>query len=155
MITLIQVFRNSVGDISIFSGDGWQKPGHDDESEQYIVAYIVIFLIWFVNCIVMIIIMLNFLIAEVSKTYERVRNQGEMLLYKKKAELNVQAYMVADYFSRILPLKCSNQYVALVFSTEKKQGTSSSNDDQESSQLKNVLNPLVLELFEKMKINIL
>jgi hypothetical protein len=41
----------------------------------------------------MCIIILNFLIAEVSQTYDRVKGSGKMFLYQKRCEINWNAYV--------------------------------------------------------------
>ena len=49
---------------------------------------IILWCIWYLNVFVMVIVLLNFLIAEVSATYEKVKEQGDKIIYSKKAELN-------------------------------------------------------------------
>ena len=61
------------------------------------------FVTWFffiANIFIMQIVLLNFLIAEVSMTYERVKGLGPCLLYQKKQELNVFILKVIKYFGK-------------------------------------------------------
>ena len=77
---LYQVFRNSIGDIGLFeSGDSLDK---------VIIAHTVT---W-IQVVVMIIVFLNFLIAEVSSTYERISGTKENTQYELKAKLNKEVY---------------------------------------------------------------
>lgn len=57
---------------------------------------------WFffiANIFIMQIVLLNFLIAEVSTTYERIKNLGPCLMFQKKQELNffVQKILQISY----------------------------------------------------------
>ena len=53
-----------------------------------IATIIVLWLIWWLNVFVMVIVLLNFLVAEVSATYSKVKEAGSKVIYAKKAELN-------------------------------------------------------------------
>ena len=46
------------------------------------IAKFIIWMFWFFNLFFMLIIMLNFLIAEVSQTYDKVKSQGLVLIYR-------------------------------------------------------------------------
>lgn len=46
----------------------------------------------------MLIIILNFLIAEVSMTYDKVKSSGMQFLYQKKSEVNKNAYVYKELF---------------------------------------------------------
>jgi len=50
----------------------------------------------------MMIVLLNFLIAEVGQTYDKVKSDGSMLLYQKKAELNLLAFKIFKMFGKDL-----------------------------------------------------
>ena len=70
---LIQVFRNSIGDIGVPQYQYWLI--REQKAEEDEIAAIFIFFIWvfFVaNEILMLIVLLNFLIAIVSESYSRV-----------------------------------------------------------------------------------
>lgn len=74
----LQVFRNSVGDIATPEYKLWID--HSGGWSLYI-SMVIIWFSWLVNILIMLIVMLNFLIAEVSQTYDKVKGQGKMLLY--------------------------------------------------------------------------
>ena len=50
------------------------------------------------NVFVMVIVLLNFLIAEVSATYEKVKEGGAKILYAKRAELNLKTQEIYSLF---------------------------------------------------------
>ena len=65
----------------------------------------------------MIVIMLNFLIAVITSTYERVNNYQKIISFKHKAELNKDCYILIRCFKE-LP-----EYKLIVFSTSKEATT--------------------------------
>lgn len=46
----------------------------------------------------MLIILLNFLIAVISQSYEKVKNSAMMLEYQDKCQLNSEAHMIMELF---------------------------------------------------------
>ena len=105
---MIQIFRNSIGDIAIVDYGVWNPrenqiidpddPNCDYPDAEQGVALAVLWVCWFVNIFLMLIIILNFLIAEVSQTYDRVKGSGKMFLYQKKCEINWNAYVYRKMF---------------------------------------------------------
>jgi len=95
----LQVFRNSVGDIGAVRYKHWLDAEQAGETTKGY-AMLIIWFFWVVNIFIMLIVMLNFLIAEVSQTYDKVKGQGKMLLYQKKAELNLLACKIFKMFGR-------------------------------------------------------
>jgi len=89
LMTFLQIFRNSIGDIAVFGyGDWVQAGGEGGVPLSGTIQIVVLWLIWYMNVFVMVIVLLNFLIAEVSATYETVKEGGDKILYAKRAELN-------------------------------------------------------------------
>ena len=80
---LYQVFRNSIGDIALFETG--------ESLDKIIIGHL---LIW-IQIVVMIIVFLNFLIAEVSSTYERISSCKETTQYELKAKLNKEVYGIS------------------------------------------------------------
>ena len=91
------MFRNSIGDIAevhygvwaIFDKHGVQK---GEITTQNIAAIITIWAFWFLNMFIMLIVIVNFLIAEVSQTYDKVKSSGKTFLYLSKASVNKIAF---------------------------------------------------------------
>jgi hypothetical protein len=74
---------------------------------------ICIWAVWFSSTFFMIIILLNFLIAVISATYERVVSQQTIFSYLHKAELNLESYELLSVFTTL------KQYKVIVFSYSK------------------------------------
>ena len=56
------------------------KDSDHEQAKTY--AKFIIWSFWFFNLFFMLIIMLNFLIAEVSQTYDKVKSQGLVSIYR-------------------------------------------------------------------------
>lgn len=88
LYTIIRIFRNSIGDIEVPKYDKWLNITFDPETNKEVIGPIssaqgisifVIYLYWIVNIFIMVIILLNFLIAEVGGTFENVKGEIEPL----------------------------------------------------------------------------
>ena len=86
----IQVFRNSIGDISAVGLDSWREERTNDPILSA-VANGIVWIFWFINVFTMTIVFLNFVIAEVGNTYNDIKSSGTIFLYQKKAEMNFVA----------------------------------------------------------------
>jgi hypothetical protein len=53
--------------------------------------------------------MLNFLIAEVSQTYDKVKSQGLVSIYRQKAALNKLVFQIKHLFG------FKNEYIVITF----------------------------------------
>ena len=75
---LIQIFRISLGDVQTnqYGKQGWGDETNTDPEflKASPFAKTIIWIFWIFNLYFMLIIMLNFLIAEVSQTYEKVKS---------------------------------------------------------------------------------
>jgi hypothetical protein len=77
ILTWIQMFRNSIGDIAEIQYGAWSLPEGamiGGIFEQQTIAIMIIWLFWFLNMFIMLIVIVNFLIAEVSQTYDKVKS---------------------------------------------------------------------------------
>ena len=68
---------------------------------------------WFIQVFFMLVIMLNFLIAVLQQTYNRVMNYQKIILYQQRSELNEECYNLLSIFLKI------KQFKYIVFSTNK------------------------------------
>lgn len=127
-IIILQTFRNSVGDLSEPKDYNWID--HDllrrtdylykitglDIHAITVYQNLLIGITWFffiANIFIMQIVLLNFLIAEVSMTYGRINELGSCLMFQKKQELNYFVLKVFKYMGKKDP------YKALVFVSPK------------------------------------
>lgn len=104
VINILQTFRNSIGDIKEPAYGNW-IPDADNTNvilkDNY--QYGIMIVTWFffvANIFIMQIVLLNFLIAEVSMTYERINSLGSCLLYQKKQELNFFVQKVLKFYQK-------------------------------------------------------
>jgi hypothetical protein len=65
----------------------------------------------------MLVIMLNFLIAVITSTYERVMNYQKIISYMHKAELNSETFQLMRFFYTL------EEYRFIIFSTSKQSST--------------------------------
>lgn len=78
--------------------DTWYDPATTVHDSVSISALAIIYSFWLYHKIVMIIVLLNFLIAEVSMTYEKVKSSGNQFIYSRKADLNLQTFQILEMF---------------------------------------------------------
>jgi len=83
----------------------------------------------------MMIVLMNFLIAEVSQTYDKVKSDGKMLLYQKKAELNLLAFKIFKMFGK-------RSFFKVIVFTYPKDGDNNGDDDGDgfSAKITNNMN---------------
>ena len=84
---LFFTLRCSIGDFdfSLISRGDNDEPAPLDSTEQYLFLFI-----WFLTVLFGALIFLNFIIAEVSKSYETVKEDLDALIYKERAKLVMQ-----------------------------------------------------------------
>ena len=105
-----------------------------------------IYLIWgmySVQTFFMLVIMLNFLIAVITNTYERVSNYQKVISFKNKADLNEECYMLINVFKKL------KEYKIVVFSTSKEAIKLEDNDLDDSIEIfKRNLSKMTREVLE-------
>jgi hypothetical protein len=116
---LLQTFRTAIGELGM--------PVYSDilAKEDSLFRTMNIFLIWacwFSQTLFMLVIMLNFLIAVITSTYERVINYQIIISYMHKADLNQENYNLMAFFVN------QPEYRVIVFSSG--MNTGSLEDDQ-------------------------
>lgn len=109
-------------------------PAYDDLNGNSKVGFFAkqsqIFLIWctwFICTFSMIIILLNFLIAVITESYEEVATKQSIYTYLHKAELNEECYSLLSYFWNM------PDYKVVVFSYNKEQAAANGIGDDGSS----------------------
>jgi len=90
------MFRNSIGDIAEVNYGVWSLSQEETQRQGYFsqhnMAVLAIWTFWFMNMFIMLIVILNFLVAEVSETYDKVKSSGKTFLYLSKAGVNKIAF---------------------------------------------------------------
>ena len=88
-LTMLQVYRISIGEIGNPKYDALMSRPDGFFKDTNIVL---IWMTWYFNTFFMIVILLNFLIAVISQSYERVIEQQNIYSYMHKSELNEECY---------------------------------------------------------------
>jgi len=124
--TILQTFRTSIGELAMPTYHGIIKANKMNPSMFYNIN---VYLIWGMYCVqtfFMLVIMLNFLIAVITNTYDRVSNYQKVISFKNKADLNEECYMLINIFKKL------KEYKIIVFSTSKEAIKLENNDLDDS-----------------------
>ena len=100
-------WRNSVGKLGFVRYKYWLE--RDGVQKGLGIAFV--YMIFLVQVMFMLVIMLNFMIAIIDRTYRKVMSQKKIHQYKNKAELNEESYQILKYLVK------PQEYKVLVFST--------------------------------------
>ena len=65
-----------------------------------------IMLLWLLNQLFILIIMLNFLIAVITQTYDQVTQKQKIFTYNHRADLNVECRQIYQQFSKMNEFNC-------------------------------------------------
>jgi hypothetical protein len=85
---ILQTFRTSIGELGIPFYTGVLASG---KSTYFIYANIyMIWAVWYVQTFTMLVVMLNFIIAVINETYEKNKNDQELIHYQYMATMNVE-----------------------------------------------------------------
>lgn len=121
----LHTFRISVGDIHppnyqsmVHHSAGKSAPSSEEASTHNVSIYIIWFF-WFCNVFIMMIIMLNFLIAEVGQTYQKIQSKGQKLHYQQRADLNLLTQKIKKLFNKLVGHR--TKYKVLIFSGQKQE----------------------------------
>jgi hypothetical protein len=117
-----------------------------------------IWIFWFGNMFIMLIVILNFLIAEVSQTYDKVKSAGKIFLYLSKANVNKIAFGYRKVFFKMLGYQQKDQFVVIVFKSPKDLSNIDGGGDDMfgfttavKNELKKVFQPFKNELLKYLK----
>lgn len=111
---LLMSWTNSVGVVFPPMYEFWNGQIPEDrnaedfwEGEAVLPSLVMVYIIWFVwtmNQLVVFIILLNFLIAMISQSYEQVMSISTQGLYKHRRDLNVTSQLMLRYFNLLKPI---------------------------------------------------
>lgn len=103
-----QSFRNSIGDIAPPGYENWldyieysEKIGSTERQLGGLVMVYIIWFLWLLQIIVALIILLNFLIAIISESYEQVMAQHILHKYKHRCEINRECLIFRQFFTNM------------------------------------------------------
>jgi hypothetical protein len=95
MALVVMTFRNSIGDLAPPDYKEWLGEKEELDSSLKVVYVGIIWSVWVIQVIFMIVTLLNFLIAVITQTYERVYGKKIIYVYNDKAELNKEYFQIA------------------------------------------------------------
>lgn len=100
----IQTWQNSIGNINPPSTTYWEN--HQTSKDEATaacanVAIYTIYLFWFLNQFLILIVLINFLIAVISQSYENVMDTAVIIKYSQRCDLNSQISIIYEH-SKIL-----------------------------------------------------
>lgn len=81
------------------SGEFW------DQFEGTVMVTI-IWSVWVLHQLIILVVMLNFLIAIISESYESVMSKSEIFKYNQRAQLNVECLQILHYLKLLGGLNC-------------------------------------------------
>ena len=93
LVTLIQIYRNSIGDISAPLYDRWSdlvKNGTVSEQNEATIMITLIWIVWVLHQFLVLVILLNFLIAIISQSYENVMTKLDVFKYQTRVDFNLE-----------------------------------------------------------------
>ena len=106
-----------------------------------------IWLIWFIQTFTMLVIMLNFLIAVIASTYDRLNNYQRIISYQQKATLNDEVFQLMKVFKNFWFVSMPS-YKIVVFSTSKEASTLEDNEIEDQLER---LKRLMQKEFDKIE----
>ena len=66
----------------------------------------IVWSLWVTHQLLMLVIMLNFLIAIISQSYENVMSKSVILKYRQKIQLNFECLLILDFFNVLSEFNC-------------------------------------------------
>jgi hypothetical protein len=110
--TVLQAFRTSIGELGM---PRYTNIINQPSGFLRNMNIVLIWMIWYIQTFTMLVVMLNFIIAVINSTYERVSQDAIYINYKYKAELNLECY---DLLSNLFIPK---SFKIIVFSRSKEE----------------------------------
>ena len=113
---LIQTFRVSIGDLKVNDYSEWADDPNatDNLSFSSTVRNVIVTItwcFWILDIYLILVVMLNLLIAQVGQIYDQIMSQGETIIYKERAQLNLKVYQNEYFFGK------KHEFVALIMQT--------------------------------------
>lgn len=89
----MQAYRNSIGDLAAPQYSTWQKEAESSPQTSWMVIYAIWFM-WLLNQYLVLIILLNFLIAVISTSYETVMEEQLIHTYNARTAFNRECRLI-------------------------------------------------------------
>lgn len=95
---VIVIFRNSIGDEQIPDTNYWTAQSKTDFPVLYDTVIGYSWALWLLNACFMLIMLLNFLIAIISQSYDQVMTNSQVLLYNMRCDFNMECALLYDFY---------------------------------------------------------
>ena len=113
-IYMLQSYRNSIGDLAAPGTSKWSEAAIDSPNASWMMIYAVWF-IWLLNQYLVLIILLNFLIAVISTSYETVMEDELFHKYQARVAFNRECRLLLSAFG------LQTRYDMMIVSCEKEE----------------------------------
>lgn len=110
----LQAFRTSIGELGM---PRYRAIARDPDAFYRRLNISLIWGVWYIQTFAMLVIMLNFIIAVINSTYERVKMDQLFIGYRHKADLNLECYELISLFDQ------QRKIGLILFSNEKEEAT--------------------------------
>ena len=119
VLFFLQIFRNSVGDVKVPDYSFWnERLTQDSAISNFMIYYS--WLLWFANILFILIILLNFLIAIISQSYDSVIAKSTQVIYQNRAEFVAECSLLISSVQRGMQTEAST--FTLIANIEKDTG---------------------------------
>lgn len=95
---IIVIFRNSIGDEQIPNTDYWDEKSKLEFPILFNAVISYSWTLWLLNACFMLIMLLNFLIAIISQSYDQVMSNSQVLLYNMRCDFNLECALLYDFY---------------------------------------------------------
>ena len=65
-----------------------------------------IWMLWLFHQMIILVVLLNFLIAIISQSYENVMSKSMIFKYRQRVQLNLECLLILDTFGVLKPFNC-------------------------------------------------
>lgn len=89
-----------------------------------------IWIVWYTQTFTMLVVMLNFIIAVINATYDKVKNDQVYITYAFKADLNFECFEILSMIKR------QKEFSVVLFSASKDDSRMNNSSDQIIDEIK-------------------
>jgi hypothetical protein len=125
--TVLQTFRTCIGELGMPKYDGILKSDSSYLSQR--VNIYLIWAVWYTQTFICLIVMLNFIIAVISSTYNKYGTYQKIISYKNKADLNSEFYELFSMMGKY------NEEIKLIAFSNSKDTDSIEDDPMKNTQV--------------------
>ena len=99
-------------------GPSYDQLNHDNATDEILIG--LLWLVWILNQVFVFIILLNFIIAVISQSFERVMNKSSYIKYHHKALLNREVRLYRSYIPHFMKWFSYKKIELMIFTVRRK-----------------------------------